>query len=95
MLLTASMRRRDAAVPADRGGFRSWSRRRPLIGGILTVLAGAEMFLSSQLDIGHLHVQLGIEGFQATVIPLVLILLALSINLFGDWLRDALNPKLR
>ena len=26
---------------------------------------------------------------------LVLILLALSINLFGDWLRDALNPKLR
>ena len=26
---------------------------------------------------------------------LVLILFALSINLFGDWLRDALNPKLR
>ncbi|MBX9907679.1 MAG: ABC transporter permease [Beijerinckiaceae bacterium] len=26
---------------------------------------------------------------------LVLVLLALSINLFGDWLRDALNPKLR
>ncbi len=26
---------------------------------------------------------------------LVLVLFALSINLFGDWLRDALNPKLR
>lgn len=26
---------------------------------------------------------------------LVLVLLALSINLFGDWLRDALNPRLR
>jgi peptide/nickel transport system permease protein len=24
-----------------------------------------------------------------------LVLLALSINLLGDWLRDALNPKLR
>lgn len=26
---------------------------------------------------------------------LALVLIALSINLFGDWLRDALNPKLR
>ncbi|HYF56400.1 MAG TPA: ABC transporter permease subunit, partial [Salinarimonas sp.] len=26
---------------------------------------------------------------------LALVLLALSINLLGDWLRDALNPKLR
>jgi peptide/nickel transport system permease protein len=26
---------------------------------------------------------------------LTLVLLALSINLLGDWLRDALNPKLR
>jgi peptide/nickel transport system permease protein len=25
----------------------------------------------------------------------VLILLILSINLLGDWLRDTLNPKLR
>ena len=26
---------------------------------------------------------------------LTLVLLVLSINLLGDWLRDALNPKLR
>ncbi len=26
---------------------------------------------------------------------LALVTIALSINLFGDWLRDALNPKLR
>jgi peptide/nickel transport system permease protein len=26
---------------------------------------------------------------------LALVLLALSINLLGDWLRDALNPRLR
>jgi len=25
---------------------------------------------------------------------LTLVLLALSVNLLGDWLRDALNPKL-
>jgi peptide/nickel transport system permease protein len=24
-----------------------------------------------------------------------LVLIALSINLFGDWLRDAMNPRLR
>src|SRR5690606_1958473 len=31
-----------------------------------------------------------------TLFPgLALILLALSVNLLGDWLRDALNPKLR
>ncbi len=26
---------------------------------------------------------------------LALVLLVLSVNLLGDWLRDALNPKLR
>jgi membrane protein implicated in regulation of membrane protease activity len=33
------------------------------------------MFFSGQLDIGHIHVQLGIEGLQATIIPIALILL--------------------
>ena len=41
------------------------------------MLAGLEMFFSGQLDIGHIHVQVGIEGFQATVIPVGLILLGL------------------
>jgi peptide/nickel transport system permease protein len=26
---------------------------------------------------------------------IVLVLLVLSVNLLGDWLRDALNPRLR
>jgi peptide/nickel transport system permease protein len=26
---------------------------------------------------------------------LALVILVLSVNLLGDWLRDALNPKLR
>jgi hypothetical protein len=42
---------------------------------VLTVLAGAEMFFSGQLDIGKIHVQLGIEGLQATIIPVLLVLL--------------------
>jgi hypothetical protein len=33
------------------------------------------MFFSGQLDLGHLHIQLGIEGLQATVIPIALVLL--------------------
>ena len=31
--------------------------------------------------------------FMRGFIPLIL--LALSVNLLGDWLRDALNPRLR
>jgi hypothetical protein len=61
----------------NRPQFRSWTRSRPFVGGALVILSGIEMFFSSQLDIGHLHVQVGIEGFQATVIPIALILLGL------------------
>ena len=59
------------------GRFRAWRRQRPFIGGILVALGGIEMFFSGQLDIGHLHVQLGIEGLQATIIPVVLLLLGI------------------
>jgi hypothetical protein len=57
--------------------FRAWSHSRPFVGGVLTMLAGIEMFFSGQLDIGHIHVQVGIEGFQATIIPIALVLLGL------------------
>lgn len=58
-----------------RSRFGAWSRRRPLIGGVLLVISGIEMFFSGQLDFGELHIQLGIEGLQATIIPLLLVLL--------------------
>lgn len=64
-------------VSAEPGGFRSWRRRRPFIGGVLVALGGVEMFFSGQLDIGHLHVQMGIEGMQATIIPVLLLLLGI------------------
>ena len=54
---------------------RAWRRERPLVGGILLILGGLAMFGSSQLDFGRLHIHLGIEGLQAVVIPLLLIVL--------------------
>jgi Family of unknown function (DUF6114) len=60
-----------------RVAFRGWARRRPFVGGVLTMLAGIEMFFSSQLDLGNIHVQVGVEGFQATIIPIALVLLGL------------------
>jgi hypothetical protein len=57
------------------GRFRAIRRTRPVVGGVLVALAGVEMFFSTQLDLGKLHVQMGIEGFQATVIPIALVVL--------------------
>jgi hypothetical protein len=57
--------------------FTAWRRRRPFVGGVLTVLAGIEMFFSGQLDIGKIHVQVGIEGLQATIIPIILVVLGI------------------
>ncbi|MGO4593171.1 DUF6114 domain-containing protein [Leifsonia sp. 2TAF2] len=59
--------------------FRAWRRGRPFVGGVLTALGGIEMFFSGQLDIGKIHVQLGIEGLQATIIPILLVLLGILV----------------
>lgn len=63
------------AAPRMRKRFRAWRRHRPFTGGLLTALGGIEMFFSGQLDVGKIHIQLGIEGLQATVIPILLVLL--------------------
>ncbi|MCT1447037.1 DUF6114 domain-containing protein [Brevibacterium casei] len=71
-------RRRSAATTRtaeDGRGFRHWRRQRPFIGGVLVVLGGIELFFSGQLDTGNIQIQFGIEGLQATVIPLALVLL--------------------
>ncbi len=66
----------DAAAPAVTASrWRAWRRGRPLVGGILLILGGLELFGSSQLDFGRLHIHLGIEGLQALVIPLLLVAL--------------------
>jgi hypothetical protein len=65
--------------PTRRERFRTWRRSRPFVGGLLTALGGVELFFSGQLDIGKIHVQLGIEGLQATIIPIVLVLLGILV----------------
>ncbi|WP_208085421.1 DUF6114 domain-containing protein [Brevibacterium atlanticum] len=62
---------------AKRGGFKHWRRQRPFIGGVLAVIGGIELFFSGQLDLGNIQIQFGIEGLQATVLPIVIVVLAL------------------
>lgn len=71
--MTEQVTRRSGRRPAGR--FTVWRRQRPFVGGVLVAVSGIEMFFSGQLDIGHLHVQLGIEGMQATLIPVAMLLL--------------------
>jgi hypothetical protein len=62
---------------ARRNAFVVWTRQRPFVGAVLTMLAGIELFFSGQLDLGNIHVQLGIEGVQSTILPILMIVLGL------------------
>ena len=64
----------DVAADAAPGGFARWYRGRPFVGGIVTVVAGIAMFFSGQLDLGNIRVHVGVEGMQATILPIVLVL---------------------
>ena len=55
-------------------GFRRWRRTRPFWGGLLLVLSGIELLLSSNMDLGALAVHFGPTGFLSYVIPAMLIL---------------------
>lgn len=70
--LRAAARARSVAAL---GGFGPWRRRRPFLGGVLTILAGIEMLFSGPIDLEHLQLQVGFAGAQATVLPAVLIAL--------------------
>ncbi len=63
------------AAATRRERFRAWRRSRPFWGGLGTLVAGVELFFSGQLDFGHLHLQFGVQGMQATIIPVVLAML--------------------
>lgn len=62
-----------------RARFAAWRTGRPFWGSVLVILAGIELFFSGQLNLGDIQIQFGIEGFQATIIPAVIILLGLMI----------------
>lgn len=76
-----------ARLAAARRDFGPWRTQRPFVGGVLVILAGLELLLSGPIDVGALadrfgvqglpdmQLAVGIEGFQATVLPIALILL--------------------
>ncbi|QTX04150.1 DUF6114 domain-containing protein [Agromyces archimandritae] len=59
------------------GAFGRWMRSRPSVGGLITIVAGVALFFSSQLDLGNMHVQVGVEGMQATLLPAIVSLTGL------------------
>lgn len=55
-------------------GYRRWRRGRPFTGGLLSILAGIEIFGSANLQLGSLEVHFGPEGFQSYMIPVMILL---------------------
>jgi Family of unknown function (DUF6114) len=65
----------DSATLGQRwSDFRRWRRGRPFWSGLLLILSGIELWLSSNMDLGALEVHLGYEGFLSYVLPTVLLL---------------------
>ncbi|MFF5174187.1 DUF6114 domain-containing protein [Micromonospora sp. NPDC000089] len=58
-------------------GFQQWRRNRPFWGGLFTVLAGVEIFASTQASIAGLTLKMGPTGFLAWLIPTILVVCGL------------------
>ncbi|NUO58000.1 MAG: hypothetical protein HOV71_07385 [Hamadaea sp.] len=75
---TTAVEQPSPAVRADPPSvwqrFRTWRRARPFWGGLLAILAGVEIYASTQTSIGDIVLKVGVEGFQAYLIPLMLVL---------------------
>ncbi|MCP2326184.1 hypothetical protein HDA40_004691 [Hamadaea flava] len=63
-----------AETPSFWQKFSAWRRARPFWGGLLAILAGIEVYASTQTSIGDIVLKVGVEGFQAYLIPLMLVL---------------------
>ncbi|MFI7576167.1 DUF6114 domain-containing protein [Micromonospora sp. NPDC049497] len=53
--------------------LRRWRRSRPFWGGLLTALAGLEIFGTTQMSLSGLTFQLGPTGFLSWLIPAILL----------------------
>ncbi|MEU4470645.1 DUF6114 domain-containing protein [Micromonospora sp. NPDC023888] len=53
--------------------FRRWRRSRPFAGGLLTALAGLEMFASTRMTINGLSFHSGASGLLSLLIPIILV----------------------
>lgn len=54
--------------------FRRWRRGRPFWGGVLLVLGGTQLFLSTQLRLTDIEISFGPEGFLVVLLPSILVL---------------------
>ncbi|PZF93956.1 hypothetical protein C1I99_19990, partial [Micromonospora deserti] len=54
-------------------GFRRWRWARPFWGGLLTALAGLEIFGTTQMSLSGLSFQMGPTGFLSWLIPTILV----------------------
>ncbi|TDC42292.1 DUF6114 domain-containing protein [Micromonospora sp. KC213] len=68
-------------------GFRRWRRSRPFSGGLLTVLAGVEMFASTKMTLNGLTFSSGSTGLYSLLIPAILLTCGLLL-----WLSPAQRP---
>ncbi|MBM0256548.1 hypothetical protein JNW89_06385 [Micromonospora sp. 4G55] len=57
----------------DLRGFRRWRRTRPFWGGLLTALAGLQIFGTTQMSLAGLALQTGPTGFLSWLIPAILV----------------------
>ncbi|MET8232952.1 DUF6114 domain-containing protein [Micromonospora sp. NPDC005298] len=53
--------------------FRIWQRSRPFWGGLLTALAGVEMFASTRMTLNGLSFHSGATGLLSLLIPVILV----------------------
>ncbi|MEU4336553.1 DUF6114 domain-containing protein, partial [Micromonospora lupini] len=53
--------------------FRRWRRSRPFWGGLLTALAGVEMFASTRMTLNGLSFHSGATGLLSLLIPVILV----------------------
>lgn len=69
----------SAALGQRWNDFQRWRRGRPFWSGLLLVLSGIELWLSSNMDLGALQVHLGYEGFLSYVLPAVMVVCGLLV----------------
>ncbi|XTZ15023.1 DUF6114 domain-containing protein [Micromonospora echinospora] len=64
---------RSGGFSRTRRRFHRWRRSRPFWGGLLTALAGVQIFGTTQMSLGGLTFQMGPTGFLSWVIPTILV----------------------
>lgn len=65
------------AGPSAWQRFRTWRRGRPFWGGLVAIVAGLEIYGTSQTSIGDMEIKIGPGGMAAYVIPLMLVVAGL------------------